>query len=68
MGYGTKPTPPKGVTSSDKTGDKMAKMVNGVAMGKADAHRGNIGMKEQGEMNTGRQDSECYSHERAEYK
>jgi hypothetical protein len=51
-------TPPKGATSSDKTGERMEKMRGGVAMGKEDA----IGADKN--FNTGKTSGVCYSHKR----
>lgn len=51
-------TPPKGATSSDKTGERMEKMRGGVAMGKQDA------MGSDKDFNTGKTAGVCYSHKR----
>lgn len=51
-------TPPKGATSSDKSGERMEKMRGGVAMGKED----DVGADKQ--FNTGRTAGVCYSHKR----
>ena len=54
-------TPPKGATSSDMSGERMGKIVGGVAMGKEDA----VGMDK--EFNTGKTSGVCYTHKRASY-
>ena len=54
-------TPPKGATSSDKSGERMEKRVGGVAMGKMDA-TGSDKL-----FNTGRTEGICYTHTRGEY-
>lgn len=51
-------TPPKGATSSDKTGERMEKMRGGVAMGKQDA------MGSDKDFNTGKTSGVCYTHKR----
>ena len=55
-------TSPKGVDSSDSTGERMGKIVGGVAMGKEDA----IGSDKL--FNTGRTAGVCYTHTRDAYK
>jgi len=55
-------TAPKGATSSDTTGERMGKIVNGVAMGKEDM----TGADNQ--FNTGRTAGVCYTHTRDAYK
>lgn len=55
-------TSPKGVDSSDATGERMGKIVNGVAMGKEDM-TGKDGL-----FNTGRTAGVCYTHTREAYK
>ena len=55
-------TSPKGVDSSDTTGERMGKIVGGVAMGKEDA----IGSDKL--FNTGRTAGICYTHTRDAYK
>ena len=55
-------TAPKGATSSDTTGERMGKIVNGVAMGKEDM----TGVDKQ--FNTGRTAGICYEHTREAYK
>ncbi len=62
---------PKGVLSSDTSGERRQKLVGGVAMGKMDAmgsrplsHAGNFEGK-LGELNDGNMgERECYSHKR----
>ena len=51
-------TPPKGASSSDKSGERMEKLRGGVAMGKQDA------MGSDKDFNTGRTSGVCYSHKR----
>ena len=53
---------PKGVDSSDTTGERHGKIVNGVAMGKEDM----TGADNQ--FNTGRTAGICYTHTRDAYK
>ena len=65
---------PAGATASDMTGERKAKLVGGVAMGKAD------GMGERDKSHMGKQDGMCgemkggsrehvaYAHERKDYK
>ena len=55
-------TAPKGATSSDTSGERMGKIVGGVAMGKEDM----IG--KDGQFNTGRTAGICYTHTRDAYK
>ena len=55
-------TSPKGVDASDSTGERMGKIVGGVAMGKEDA----IGSDKL--FNTGRTAGLCYTHTRDAYK
>ena len=61
---------PKGVNASDMSGERKAKLVGGVAIGRADSigaressHMGNNDGR-LGEFNTGTSESMCYSHER----
>ena len=56
-------TPPKGASSSDMSGERMGKIVGGVAMGKEDKTAGM-----EGEFNTGRTAGVCYSHDRSHYR
>jgi len=53
---------PAGATSSDKSGERMGKIVGGVAMGKEDA----TGKDKL--FNTGRTEGVCYTHSRDSYK
>lgn len=53
---------PAGATSSDKTGERMGKIVGGVAMGKKD------GIGKDFQFNTGRTEGVCYTHSRDAYK
>jgi hypothetical protein len=55
-------TSPKGVDSSDATGERMGKIVGGVAMGKEDM----VGSDKL--FNTGRTAGVCYTHSREAYK
>lgn len=55
-------TSPKGVDSSDSTGERMGKIVNGVAMGKEDM------VGKDALFNTGRTAGVCYTHSREAYK
>ena len=53
---------PAGATSSDKSGERMEKLVGGVAMGKMD------GYGPDHQFNTGRTNGICYEHDRSAYK
>ena len=55
-------TSPKGVDSSDNTGERMGKIVGGVAMGVEDA----TGADKL--FNTGRTAGVCYTHTRSAYQ
>lgn len=55
-------TSPKGVDSSDTTGERHGKIVGGVAMGKEDM------VGKDGLFNTGRTAGICYTHTRDAYK
>jgi len=55
-------TAPAGATSSDTSGERHGKIVNGVAMGKEDM----TGADKQ--FNTGRTAGICYEHTRDAYK
>ena len=55
-------TSPKGVDSSDSSGERMGKIVGGVAMGKEDM----TGADKL--FNTGRTEGICYTHTRDAYK
>ena len=65
---------PSGATASDMSGERKAKLVGGVAMGKADSigardgsHMGkNDGRL--GEMKGGSSEKVCYDHKRPDYK
>ena len=55
-------TPPKGATASDMSGERMGRMVGGVAMGKED-------MTGKDKLfNTGRTEGVCYTHDRSDYR
>lgn len=54
-------TPPKGADSSDTSGERHGKLVNGVAMGKEDM------TGKDGQFNTGRTQGICYTHTREAY-
>jgi len=54
---------PKGATSSDKSGERMGKIVGGVGMGREDKTAGM-----EGEFNTGRTAGVCYTHSRENYR
>lgn len=58
MTYGTKGAKIPAATSSDKTGERMEKTKDGVAMGKMDA-TGSDKL-----FNTGRTAGVCYTHDR----
>ncbi len=60
--YGNSFKRPAGSESSDKTGERSGKKVDGVAMGKMDK----VGSDKL--FNTGRSEGICYSHDRSEYK
>jgi hypothetical protein len=55
-------TPPKGANKADMSGERMGKIVGGVAMGKEDM----VGKDSQ--FNTGRTEGICYTHTRDAYK
>jgi len=55
-------TPPKGADKADMSGERMGKLVGGVAMGKEDM----VGKDSQ--FNTGRTEGICYTHTRDAYK
>jgi hypothetical protein len=61
-GYGTSAKAPAGATASDMSGERHGKVVNGVAMGKADATGGNHS------FDGGRCKGVCYTHERKSYQ
>jgi hypothetical protein len=54
---------PKGVLSSDTSGERKGKIVGGVGMGKEDKTAGM-----EGEFNTGRTAGTCYTHDRSNYR
>ena len=54
---------PKGVLSSDTSGERKGKIVGGVGMGKEDKTAGM-----EGEFNTGRTAGVCYTHSRENYR
>jgi hypothetical protein len=54
---------PKGVLSSDTSGERHEKIKGGVAMGKEDKTAGM-----EGEFNTGRTAGVCYTHDRSHYR
>ena len=60
--YGNSFKRPAGSESSDKTGERMGKKVDGVAMGKMDK----VGSDKL--FNTGVTAGVCYTHDRSEYK
>lgn len=53
---------PKGVLSSDTSGERMEKLKGGVAQGKEDMTGANK------LFNTGKTDGICYSHNRSHYR
>ena len=53
---------PKGATSSDTSGERMGRMVGGVAMGKEDKTLGDK------KFDTGRTAGICYTHTRSDYR
>jgi hypothetical protein len=55
-------TPPKGATSSDRSGERMEKNRGGVAMGMEDK----IGADKL--FNTGKTDGICYTKTKSEYR
>ena len=55
-------TPPKGATSSDRSGERMEKMRGGVAQGMEDK----TGADKQ--FNTGRTNGVCYVKTKSEYR
>lgn len=60
-GFGSNAKEPKGVKASDESGERKGKIVNGIAMGKAD------GVSEH-KFDGGRHSGTCYTHSRNEYK
>jgi len=68
MGYSNMEKMPKAVKSSDASGEKSAKMVGGVAMGKADGPiRAAMGKHDgrMGEMKGSCSETVCYEHKRS---
>jgi hypothetical protein len=61
-GYGTSAKAPAGAAASDKSGERMERTVNGVAMGKADATGADK------KFDGGRSKGMCYTHERKSYQ
>ena len=65
---------PKGAKASDSGGERKARVLNGVGMGKADStgdrEGGHIGKHEGlvGEYNEGRKEGVCYTHDRKSYQ
>ena len=65
---------PAGATASDTTGERKARLVGGVAMGKADSIGdrvdGHLGKNDGrlGEFKGGSREKEVYSHDRKEYR
>jgi hypothetical protein len=53
---------PKGATASDMTGERKAKLVGGVAMGREDATGADK------KFDGGRSSGVCYTHTRAAYR
>ena len=76
--YGTKgetgEREPKGSKASDSGGERGARILNGVGMGKEDStgsrEGGHLGKHEGlvGEYNEGRKESVCYTHDRKSYQ
>lgn len=60
-GFGSNAKEPKGVKASDESGERKGKIVNGIAMGKADA----VG---EHKFDGGRHSGVCYEHVRGDYK
>ncbi len=61
-GYGTSAKAPAGATASDKSGERMGQVRNGVGMGKADATGANAN------FDGGRSKGVCYTHDRKSYQ
>jgi len=57
-GYGTSAKAPAGAAASDKSGERMGQVKNGVGMGKADATGADHN------FGGGRSKGVCYSHDR----
>lgn len=58
---------PSKARSSDSSGERHGKTVNGVGLGKEDATGRKNGGPERGEYNTGRSESVCYTHTKKGY-
>ena len=52
---------PKGALSSDTTGERRAKIVGGVGMGKEDAYMSK-------DLKGGSKEAVCYTHDRSHYR
>jgi len=52
---------PKGALASDTTGERRAKIVGGVGMGKEDAHMSK-------DLKGGSKEAVCYTHDRSHYR
>jgi len=52
---------PMGVRASDESGERRAKIVGGVGMGKEDAHMNK-------ELKGGSKEAVCYVHDRSHYR
>ena len=61
-GYGAGVKRPAGAAGSDASGERQERLVNGVAMGKAD------GMGANHKFDGGRSKGVCYTHERKSYQ
>ena len=61
-GFGSNAKAPSGVTASDKSGERMGKVVDGIGMGKADA----TGPDKM--FDGGRSQGVCYVHDRKSYQ
>jgi hypothetical protein len=60
-GFGSNAKAPKGVEASDSSGERRGKIVNGIAMGQADAVN-------EHKFDGGRSKGVCYTHVRGDYK
>ena len=54
--------------ASDGGGERGGKLINGVGMGEFDGHGRAGGSTERGEYNTGRSESNAYTHNRKSYQ
>lgn len=61
-GYGSGGKAPAGAAASDSSGERHGKIVNGVAMGRAD------GVGSDNQYNGGRSKGTCYTHDRSSYQ